>query len=352
MSWMDSWSRPSKHAVTPPPLYLTVGEDVPYCHTCGRIIGLWDPCQHPSACYQFHHGHILSHSLGSRKATAHAKEVKYCSTRCKNNKPGPIDRKIEATFVALLNGAHPEDLASDADEVREQSRPKQQHTAKGKKKVKGDPRIVVECSEVETLVFNHPKDPEKVHGRKKNRAARGVIEKEEEWRSVDMVNDPEPPKPSQSAETTAEQDIGPSDASTIEEDHMAGGVPLDTVDEYGYGGGKIRPPQGKSDVNGSVGGEKGWAERIEETEDMQAKRREGQRRAEEKEMVKRAARRLCAFGVLVPQHDMTEEGTRKKGTKEGGREAERRKCEAVMKGAAVEPSYAKGEWGIRWREKV
>lgn len=39
MSWMDSWSRPSKHAVTPPPLYLTVGEEVPYCRSCGRIIG-------------------------------------------------------------------------------------------------------------------------------------------------------------------------------------------------------------------------------------------------------------------------------------------------------------------------
>ena len=38
MSWMDSWSRPSKHAVTPPPLYLTVGDSVPYCHSCGRVI--------------------------------------------------------------------------------------------------------------------------------------------------------------------------------------------------------------------------------------------------------------------------------------------------------------------------
>jgi hypothetical protein len=31
---------------------------------------------------------------------------------------------------------------------------------------------------------------------------------------------------------------------------------------------------------------------------------------------------------------------------------EKRKCEAVMKGAVVEASFAKGEWGIRWREKV
>jgi len=39
MSWMDSWSRPKKHAATPPPLYLTAGEDtVLYCHSCGRVI--------------------------------------------------------------------------------------------------------------------------------------------------------------------------------------------------------------------------------------------------------------------------------------------------------------------------
>ena len=28
----------------------------------------------------------------------------------------------------------------------------------------------------------------------------------------------------------------------------------------------------------------------------------------------------------------------------------RRKCEAIMNETVVEPSYAKGEWGIRWRE--
>merc|ERR1712093_536394 len=38
MSWMDSWSRPKKHSATPPPLYLTVGSSVPYCHSCGRVI--------------------------------------------------------------------------------------------------------------------------------------------------------------------------------------------------------------------------------------------------------------------------------------------------------------------------
>jgi hypothetical protein len=51
-------------------------------------------------------------------------------------------------------------------------------------------------------------------------------------------------------------------------------------------------------------------------------------------MVRKAARRGCAFGFVV----------------DGA--GERRKCEAVMKGVVVEASFAKGEWGIRWREKV
>ena len=40
MSWMDSWSRPSKQSPFPPPLYLH-RENVPYCHTCGRVIGMY-----------------------------------------------------------------------------------------------------------------------------------------------------------------------------------------------------------------------------------------------------------------------------------------------------------------------
>lgn len=40
MSWMDSWSRPSKSQATPAPYYLLPGgESTPYCKTCGRVIG-------------------------------------------------------------------------------------------------------------------------------------------------------------------------------------------------------------------------------------------------------------------------------------------------------------------------
>ena len=211
---------------------------------------------------------------------------------------------------------------------------------------KGDHRIIVECGTVEEIVFVREKDPEKVYGRRKNRKARFVVEKPEEWRSVDMVDEPA------SASTASNPTSQPrpeftSDSETLSDSdgEQEGGVVVESTatptqdqhaDEvaYGYGSGKIRPPQSQNDVNGSVGGEKGWAERIEETDEMKAKRREGQRRADEREMVKKAARRGCAFGFTVEG----EEG--------------KRKCEAVMKGVVVEASFAKGEWGIRWREKA
>jgi hypothetical protein len=342
---MDSWSRPSKHAVTPPPLYLTVGDTVPYCHSCGRVIG-------------------------ERRKTQGATEVKYCSARCRNSKPGPVDRKIEATFAALLNGASPASLKDNAgaeplkngvgtEQEREHEDTKggkgeKKHKKKGSKTIKGDDRIIIECSAVEEIVFQREKDPEKVYGRRKNRKARFVVEKPEDWKSVDMVDEPKSTSmstPATATDTTSTTQPPPdltSDEDTLSdsEGEAEGGIILEPTAtsshssnlpdsiEYGYGSGKVRPPQSQNDVNGSVGGEKGWAERIEETDEMKLKRREGQRRADEREMVRKAARRGCAFGFIVPD------------------EAEKRKCEAVMKGVVVEASFAKGEWGIRWRERV
>lgn len=324
---MDSWSRPSKHAATPPPLYLTVGDTVPYCHSCGRVIG--------------------------ERRKQGPTEIKYCSARCRNNKPGPIDRKIEAAFAALLNGASPESLKNDDTEISQEKsaneagpfgpeKGERRHKKKGSKSAKGDHRIIMDCTAVEEIVFQREKDPEKVYGRRKNRKARFVVEKPEDWRSVDMVDSPAAtPSTSTAAPPESTSDEETASASEGEQE---GGIVLEANDmhqhhlpdeiEYGYGGGKIRPPQAQNDVNGSVGGEKGWAESVEETDDMKAKRREGQRRADEREMVRKAARRGCAFGFTV----------------EG--EEEKRKCEAVMKGVVVEASFAKGEWGIRWREKM
>lgn len=223
------------------------------------------------------------------------------------------------------------------------------HKKKPSKSIKGDQRITIECSTVEEIVFQREKDPEKVYGRRKNRKARFVVEKPEDWKSVDMVDQPGPAE----ASTQQQQQHPPPDL-TSDEDTISdsdgeadGGIVLEQTKtsesdsqalpdavEYGYGSGKVRPPQAQNDVNGSIGGEKGWAERVHETDEMKLKRREGQKKADEREMVRKAARRGCAFGFTVPD------------------EAEKRKCEAVMKSAVVEASFAKGEWGVRWRERI
>ena len=128
---------------------------------------------------------------------------------------------------------------------------------------------------------------------------------------------------------------------------------------------RVRPPQSQSEVNGSIGGEKGWAEKIEETPEMLQKRLDGQKRADERELVRCAARRLCAFGVvvddLITNGEAKNKGAKGKGkgrgkqkggndSDDGGEQEHRKRCEAIMSGSVVEASYAKGEWGIRWRE--
>ncbi|KAL9593723.1 MAG: hypothetical protein Q9219_007415 [cf. Caloplaca sp. 3 TL-2023] len=59
----------------------------------------------------------------------------------------------------------------------------------------------------------------------------------------------------------------------------------------------------------------------------------GMQRARNREMVRQAARRGVAFGFLVD-----------------GKEEGRRRAEAVQNGRVVESSFAKGEWGVRWRD--
>lgn len=75
------------------------------------------------------------------------------------------------------------------------------------------------------------------------------------------------------------------------------------------------------------------------------KRQKGQRKAEEREMVRRAARRAVVFGFSPDKF----ETTNSKGSGDGSG-ASPRKCEAIMNGQIVEPSFAKGNWAVRWRE--
>lgn len=182
---------------------------------------------------------------------------------------------------------------------------------KGKKKPKGDSRILVYCSAVETLVFGDRHDPEKTAGRKRDRAKRGLPDADE-FTSVDM----------------ADESVVVTDKEVFDGDMLAR-MSIRS-------GTRIRPAQDVSEVNGGVGGEKGWAERTEENEEMLQKRIEGQQKAHERELVRCAARRGVAFGFLLKTDPSEPE--------------ERKKCEAVMQGKVVEPSFAKGDWSIRWRE--
>ena len=328
---MDSWSRPSKNAATPPPLYLLPGgEATPYCHSCGRVIG--------------------SRKVQTSKSSKEI--VKYCSERCRHQKPDDIDQFIEDTFVSMLNS---EDRAiSPPNGLPNPTLSRKKEASAFVKKVKGESRITVLCSSVEELVFGSRYDPEKVFGRRKNRAKRGVPEAGE-WKSVDMEDN------------TAQSYENYSKSYSDGEEHH-GDITLPDGHDYSFmfGAGKARPTQNESDVNFSVGGERGWAEKIEETEELKRKRLEGQRNADEREAVRCAARRLCAFGVAVLGE--VERGDKRSGAAKGkgkqkriasanlARDAathreKRKKCEAVLReGTVVEASFAKGEWGIRWRE--
>ena len=203
--------------------------------------------------------------------------------------------------------------------------------------MKGDKRFIITCDEIEEAVFGSRHDPTKVFGRRKNRATRAIGEKNGEWTSVDMED---------------ESSDDPEGLQPVSDD----GTPS--------AGTHVRPPQTKSEVNFSVGGERGHQEKIEETPEALAKRLEGQKRAEEREMVRRAARRAVVFGFIsdeVLQREPPEDEvgrkkpkakSKKTTTSESKPAAARRKCEALMNGAVVEPSFAKGNWSIRWRDDV
>lgn len=316
MSWMDSWSRPSKSQATPAPFYLLPsGEATPYCHSCGRVIG-------------------------SRRQVnaANSTPVKYCSTRCRSQKPGKLDREIEDAFVRLLNGQ--EDPNVKGGGVGRSSEGKGAGATKSqikglkdtKKKQKGDPRILVPCSAVERLVFGH-------HG--------------QDSENDDSHSEPEEPNQEVQQHLAVSDDANISirdldDPAGVTAPHTDGDVLARTSVRSGT---RIRHPQSVSEVNGSVGGEKGRAERIEETDEMLEKRKKGQRRAKEREMVRCAARRGVIVGFAVKSED-SGVGQRRnaEANEDESKEVRKRKCEAVVLGKVVEPSFAKGDWAIRWRE--
>jgi hypothetical protein len=282
---MDSWSRPSKSQATPAPYYLLPGgENTPYCRICGRVIG-------------------------ARKTATAANsktEVKYCSARCRGQRLGPLDRKIEAAFVGFLTDERNQRTAPG---LGSKGRPRQ---------VKGDRRILVPCDAVQSAVFG------RVGG--------------ESYGADDVVD--------QSDQADGADDHTTDNAAATDEE-----IDGDRRAQLSVRSGtRIRPSQDVSEVNGSVGGEKGRAERTEESDAMLQKRLEGQKRAREREMVRSAARRGVVFGFRRNVESEAEEQA-SRSSKPSQQTDVRRLCEAVMNGKVVEPSFAKGNWGIRWREQ-
>jgi hypothetical protein len=179
---------------------------------------------------------------------------------------------------------------------------KSKPTKSGRTNIKGDPRILVYCSDVENEVFGT---------RRAEVDARLSLEIE----------------PSTISDETVDQELLNDEETREVRVHLSV-----------RSGTRPRPPQSSSDVNGSVGGEKSRAERLTETDAMLQKRKEGDLRAKERELVKCAARRGVVFGFATDTGDADEKGDKL------------RLCEAVMSGKVVEPSFAKGDWAIRWRE--
>jgi len=202
-------------------------------------------------------------------------------------------------------------LLDGKSEFRGKVIPKQILDMRIRSKAKGEKRIVVPCSAAEQLVFGTREDPGKGYGSRNNGEADEIeTQDEKEGKVVDVISN----------ESGHAHDPFMQDFNTT-----------------GFAG-KIRPPQHLTEVNGGIGGEKGWAERQIESEASTQKRLHGKQMADEREKIKQAARRGCVFGFRALA------GSQK------ASDVTRRKCEAVMNGVVVEPSFAKGDWGLRWRE--
>lgn len=124
--------------------------------------------------------------------------------------------------------------------------------------MKGDQRILVPFSAAVDMVFG--KNSEDGLSDKS-----GTPEPGEEYQEGSTV---EPP----GLYDGVTEDVATEVAGPHEKAHVGGDVLARMSVRSGT---RVRPPQNVSEVNGSVGGEKGWAERIGENEEMLEKRRQG-----------------------------------------------------------------------------
>lgn len=184
--------------------------------------------------------------------------MKYCSDRCRREKPSSrtdsIETQIERAFVRAL-GSPP--ALNDA----------------------GNGRKVVLCRDVEARIFGQGNDS-----------------------------------------ATAENDFS-AEQTYSEDEESDGGVPVD--------------------VSGSMKSES------QEPKELTSQQR-GRQRAANREKVRQAARRGVVFGFSIRDADS---GARNAGPEDQSENADlqsRRRVEAVQGGRAVEASFAKGDWGVRW----
>lgn len=384
MAWASSFSRPTKSDAIPPPYYLLPqfqnDPEEPYCKGCGKLIEpkrsfgmIGTPVTEASSQKLAATNKTKGTKRGkkggqqdneddespSEKADQQHPQIKYCTARCraefhhKKREVKEQEKKIEETYVKLLNGEKVEGMDQQvADDNQQADGGKMKgKNGGGAKPKKGEGRLVT-LEEVEAIVFGRENDPEKVYGRKKNRKSRvlaGLGTTDE-----DTADEEAPSPASTEAARPASRDsaIGGINIEALQlSDHKAANdeiAPLPKGKSHPYtmgghevarlavrSGTRIRPPQEISEVNGSVGGEKGRAERKAETEEMKEeirkKRLEGDRKAQQKEMIKSVARKGVVFGFEV--------------------DGKKKTCECVMPGGkVVEPHFAKGNWGIRWRE--
>ena len=107
---------------------------------------------------------------------------------------------------------------------------------------------------------------------------------------------------------------------------VEGGVEVDDDDEDDEGGGVALPSASTSTSTKSTDA---ITAKLHVRGEGLTSQQLGVQKAKEREMVRQAGRRGVAFGFEV----------------EGGR----RKVDCVKGGRVVESSFAKGEWGVRWR---
>ena len=222
-----------------------------------------------------------------------------------------LEARIEALFVDLLDGT-----IGDTEKSIDHG-------------TRGDKRRIVLCQEVESMIFgkgiHKPSPDENANGggqkkkkKKKKKKKRGLSES----------------LPSDEPVAFDESDL---DDYALEDE--VGGVPI-----------HLDYPRKK---------EKGLSHSQVENINPQLaeanlqRRRAGQEKADQRELVRQAGRRGVVFGFW---HLTTALAQRKQGTEaviEGAGEEEeevKRKVEIVQRGKVVEGSFAKGEWGVRWVE--